>query len=280
MLWGTAMGNIVVNEYFNSNTTATGGTKFNRREYIEFAITQPMSAAELAALTFGDSNSSTTTLQGVFKFDEATLTNVLLGANLTEFLTGTLIVVKGNNLGAQNLTYNPLSTNLANHDAWSLELLPGQGARDHSENLINSDINISNSRDVVWISTDNPPSNSSDTSGFIDAMGHGTGQGVIGQNVIAEFGANHILNSALNSNRAVSNIGDATVVLAQSNNATRATPNAGANAAWIASMRSSNFALVPEPGRSTLLFLGLSLLLLNRRRRNPLTFVSTPLEKP
>ena len=58
---------IVVNEYKNSSGSSLGGAKMITDEYIEFVLTEDMTVAQLAALTFGDSNDATATLQGVFQ---------------------------------------------------------------------------------------------------------------------------------------------------------------------------------------------------------------------
>jgi hypothetical protein len=140
---------LLVNEYRNSNGAQSFGTKMAADEYIEFVVGEQSTAAQLAALTFGDTNDGTSQLRSVFQFDQATLEQALLSAGRTDFLPGTIIVVKGASLGAQDLGYNPLSTNQGDSDAWSIQLVAGQGAVDHSEVLINGTLSIGNGGDVV-----------------------------------------------------------------------------------------------------------------------------------
>ena len=100
---------IMVNEYYNGSGTVGPGTKMVRDEYIEFVIVQESTASSLASLTFGDSNDATSQLQGVFRFDQSTLQQALDNAHLSAFLPGTMLVVKGIDLGPQSLAYDPLN---------------------------------------------------------------------------------------------------------------------------------------------------------------------------
>lgn len=68
-------------------------------EFIEFLITTPTTASELASLTFGDTNNATSRISSAFAFNLSTLNGVLSSAGLTEFQPGSLIVVKGAGLG-------------------------------------------------------------------------------------------------------------------------------------------------------------------------------------
>ncbi|MBL9134120.1 MAG: hypothetical protein JNG86_23100 [Verrucomicrobiaceae bacterium] len=253
---------IMVNEYRNGSSTAGPGTKMVRDEFIEFIITENTSAASLAALTFGDSNDATSMLQGVFRFDQGTLDTALANAGLGEFLPGTLIVVKGINLGAQSLAYDPLN------GGWSLELVAGQGARDHSETLINGNINFGNNGEVVWVSSSNPPARNSDTSGFIHAIGHDNNPGLIANTVAAAFGSENILLSTVTTGRSVANVGDSTESLAVTTTATMGATNGGSNSTWVEGLRTSALSVTsaPEPGRASLFMLAL-FALQNRRVR-------------
>jgi len=253
---------IVVNEYKNSNGSALGGAKMITDEYIEFVLTADMTVAQLAALTFGDSNDTTSTLQGVFQFDSATLTSALAPSGLSAFKAGTIIVVKGNALGSQNLSYDPLG-NPTSEDAWNLELVAGLGAKDHPETTINGDINIAIGGDVVWIASGLPTS-STDTSKFISAIGHDTNPGAIANAVISNFGAGNILSSTVGAPKAVYNTAGDIVSLTSSTTGSMGTMNGGANSTWINSIRSTSLA--PEPSRTLLLFAGAQALLLRRRR--------------
>lgn len=256
---------IVVNEYKNSNSSDLGGTKMITDEYIEFVLTSDMTVAQLAALTFGDSNETTSTLQGVFQLDAATLTSALAPSGLSAFKAGTIIVVKGNALGSQNLSYDPFG-NPTSEDAWNLELVAGLGAKDHPETTINGDINIAINGDVLWIAS-GLPSSSTDTSKIISAIGHDTNPGAIANAVISKFGANNILSSTVGASKAVYNTAGDIVSLTSSTSGSMGTMNGGANSAWINSIRATSLA--PEPSRALLLLAGGQALLLRRRRPDP-----------
>lgn len=253
----------MVNEYRNGSSTVGPGTKMVRDEYIEFVITENTSAASLASLTFGDSNDATSMLQSVFRFDQATLDQALANANLTQFLPGTLIVVKGINLGAQQLNYDPLN------GGWAIELVAGQGARDHSETLINGNINFGNNGDVVWISSTQPTRNS-DTSGFIHAIGHDNAPGAIATTVAAAFGSENILASTITTGRSVANVGGEMESLVSTTTATMGQLNGGANSLWIDGLRTGALPQVlptPEPGRAMLSMAGIGAVMLRRHRK-------------
>ncbi len=251
----------MINEYRNGSGAVGAGTKMARDEYIEFVITEKTSAASLAALTFGDSNDGTSMLQGVFRFDQATLELALTNASLTEFLPGTFLVVKGNTLGAQSLTYAPTSGD------WGIELVAGQGARDHSETLVNGNISIGNNGDVVWISSDSPPTRNSDTSSLIHAIGHDNNPGLIANTVAGLFGAENILRSTVATGRSISNVGGSTESLQSSTTGTMGTANGGANSTWLSGLRVIGLTTVPEPGRMALLFIGITALSFRRHRK-------------
>lgn len=250
----------MINEYGNGNGTVAPGTKMSRNEFIEFVIVEKTSSAALSAMTFGDSNDATSMLQGVFSFDQATLDSVLSGASLSEFLPGTIIVVKGSSLGAQELGYNPFDDTA---DAWKIELVAGQGAKDHVGTLINGNISIGNAGDVVWLSTSNPPSRNTDTSGFVHAIGHDDNPGLIANNVAAAFGAENILRSTATSGVSIANMGNTTESLVATTSSTMGTTNGGANSIWLDGVRAS---AIPEPRRTLLFAVGL-LLSLTRRYR-------------
>lgn len=256
----------MVNEY----RVATGGPVTNRMantEFIEFMLTTDATAADLAALTFGTTTHQTNTLISVFEFDQTTLDNVLTSAGRTTFAAGTMIVVKGTGLGAQNLTYDPNSTNISNADAWSIELVAGQGATDHPENVINGDLDMDRRGTVVWVSTDDPPSNNIDTSGFIAAVGHDDNPGTIADAIIAQFGASNILNTAFGAGaRSVVNTGTGgAVTLGSTTTATMGQANDATQQAWIEN--SLRAAAVPEPSRALLSLVTLLMMTVRRRRR-------------
>ncbi len=260
---------IKVNEFYNGTGAVSPGTKMASDEYIEFVIVDKTTAAELAGLTFGDTNDTTSKLSGVFQFDQATLEAALKGSGLDAFQAGTIIVVKGAGLGAQNLSYNPLADNLSNSDAWSIELVAGQGAKDSAETKINGNINAGTGGDVVWVSSSSPPKNNTDTSGFIHAIGYDSAPGKIAKEVIADFGAENILKSSLTVGQILSNTGSDNESLALGTKGTMGTSNGGANDTWlIGGLRTSAaLSLVPEPGRVALLALG-GIVFLHRRRRS------------
>jgi hypothetical protein len=252
---------IMINEYRNGSGSVGPGTKMVRDEYIEFVITEETSAASLAALTFGDSNDATSMLQGVFSFDQTVLNQALSNAQLTKFLPGTLLVVKGMALGSQNLNYDPLN------GGWSIELVAGQGARDHSETLINGSISIGNNGDVVWISTSSPPTRNSDTSGFIHAIGHDNAPGLVANTVAAAFGSENILSAAIATGRSIANVGDTTESLAATTTGTMGSANGGQNSLWINGLRTLGVTSVPEPGRGMFLAAAFGSLICRRHRQ-------------
>ncbi len=253
----------MVNEYRNTGGSVGPGTKMVRDEYIEFVITESTTSASLAALTFGDSNDATSMLQGVFRFDQATLDQALTNAGLSAFLPGTLIVVKGVNLGAQSLAYDPLN------GGWSFELVAGQGARDHSETLVNGNLNIGNNGDVVWISSSHPPARNSDTNGFIHAIGHDNTPGAIATTVAAAFGSENILAATITTGRSIANIGNTTESLVSTTTSTMGQLNGGLNTTWIEGLRGSSpeVTAVPEPSRTLMTMIGLMALQSQRSRR-------------
>ena len=258
---------IVVNEYYNGNGSVLGSSKFSQNDFVEFAITQPMSASSLSALTFGDANANSTMMQGVFSFNQATLEGVLSSAHLTEFLPGTLIVVKGAGLGAQKLNYNPLSLSSS---AWSIELVAGQGARDNPEKKINGNFSINTSSDVVWISQSAPPVNNTDTSSLISAIGHGSTTGNIARAAISDFGAASILSGPITSGHAVANVGGVSVSLAQTA-PSLGQSNSPENAQWLQNLRvPSLITATPEPSRSVMLMIGLMALVSRRAKTSSL----------
>jgi hypothetical protein len=252
---------IMVNEYRNGSGSTGPGTKMAREEYIEFVITEETTSASLAALTFGDSNDATSMLQGVFSFDKTALDQALGNAGLTEFLAGTLLVVKGINLGTQNLGYDPLNGN------WSIELVAGQGARDHSESLINGSISIGNNGDVVWVSTSSPPTRNSDTSGMVHAIGHENAPGLIANTVAAAFGSENVLNAIIATGRSIANVGDTTESLQVTTTGTMGQANGGTNSTWIAGLRGEGLVAAPEPVRAIFLGFGLTTLIFQRHRK-------------
>lgn len=251
----------MVNEYYNGSASVGVSTKMARDEYIEFVITEKTSAASLAALTFGDTNDATSQLQGVFKFDQATLDQALTIAGIQQFLPGTILVVKGADLGPQQLGYSPENGN------WSIELTAGQGAVDHSERLINGNITIGNNGDVVWISSSNPPTRNSDVSGLIHAIGHDNAPGLIATTVATAFGTENILNSTISTGRSVSNIGSKTETLQSTVGGTRGVANGGANSLWINGLRGTNITAVPEPSRGMFVLLGVLIMTGQRWRK-------------
>ena len=262
---GGAVG-IMVNEY----RAATGGpvtAQMANNDFIEFVLTEDATSADLAALTFGNTTHQTNTIISVFQFDQATLDGVLATSGRSTFAAGSIIVVKGAGLGGQNLTYDPQTTNIGTADAWSIELVAGQGAMDHSENVINGVLDIDRRGTVVWVSTDNPPSNNIDTSGFIAAIGHDDNPGTIANAVVSQFGAGNILNASFGAGtRMVQNTGNGTVSLASSTTASMGSANSVANQTWIEN--SLRAFIVPEPSRALLTLISISMTLLRRRRRD------------
>ncbi len=255
--------NVMINEFQNANGQMDASSKMARDEFIEFVIVEATSAAELASMTFGDSNSGTSRLRSVFSFDQATLDLALAGSSLTQFLPGTIIVVKGTALGAQELGYDPYSNTT---DSWKIELVAGQGAKDHPSTQIDGSFSLDNNGDVVWISSTLPTSNT-DTSGFIHALGYDNAPGVIAASVASVFGSGNILNAKLNNNTAVSNVGGQSVSLVTSTSGSMGVANSTANATWLTNTR---LLAIPEPHRAVLIIIG-ALCGIVRRHRRPLS---------
>ncbi len=251
---------IMVNEYYNGSGTVGPGTKMVKDEFIEFVITEPTTASSLASLTFGDSNDATSQLGGVFHFDQSTLQQALNNAHLSAFLPGTMLVVAGTDLGAQNLGYDPLNGN------WGIQLVAGQGALDAPETKINGNISIGNKGDTVWISSTTPTRNS-DTSGFISAIGHATAPGLIATTVASVFGPQNILPTTIPTGTAVANVGDTTVSLVATTTPTMGAANGGQNSMWIDGLRFVGLVSAPEPSRSMLLLGSVGVFILRRQRQ-------------
>ena len=258
---------LYVNEYSNVSS-GLSLSKMSAGEYVEFVVGERATASQLAALTFGDTNDATSMLRSVFRFDEATLVQALGGGGQTEFLPGTIIVVKGALLGAQDLSYSPTQFNTGNTDAWKIELVAGQGARDHSETLINGTLAVGNSGDVLWVSSSNPPTNNTDTSGLIHAIGHSTSPGTIAQAVNTTLGSGLIWTGGnLNNGRSLANVGTADAPQVASTTGSRGAANSAANGAWLTTLRDDSFIVtVPEPSRVLLLAVGGWALILRRER--------------
>jgi len=261
-----ADGGLVINEYHNGKGTVSTSSRMVSDEYIEFAITKNMTSDALSALTFGDSNSATSALQSVFKFDKVTLDSALECAGRKDFLAGTLFVVKGNDLGSQNLSYNPQANNITNNDLWSIELVAGLGAVNAASKLISGSINIANKGDIIWVSSGNPPANNVDIAGVTDAIGHTTESGYIAKQVVAGMGSAHLLNAEVNTGSSVINSGGQNVNLTTTTVSTLAAPNGDTNTLWINGMRAANFDVAPEPSRFLLLIVGSLACLLRRTR--------------
>ena len=253
---------IMVSEYKNAADNGTITNKMAADEYIEFVLTENTSASTLASLTFGSANPATSALQGVFGFDLTTLNNVLTSSGQSQFLKGTIIVVKGGNLGAENLTYAPTVANASNHDAWSIELTAGFGARDHSETTVDGTLSVDGAGGVIWISS-TVPANATDTSGFIDAIGHDNAPGAIANAVSTKFGSGHILLANIGAPKTVYNTADSVTALTSDINGSMGAPNGGTNTTWVVNtLRGA----VPEPSRALLCIAGLLVALFNRRR--------------
>ncbi|MGV3660984.1 MAG: hypothetical protein ACO1TE_12420 [Prosthecobacter sp.] len=251
---------IMVNEYYNGSGTVAPGTKMARDEFIEFVIVEETSAATLAGMTFGDSNDATSQLSSVFQFDLSTLQQVLADANLKAFLPGSLIVVKGADLGAQSLGYDPVN------GSWAIQIVAGQGAVDAPETRINGSVSLGNNGDTVWISSSTPARNS-DTSGIVHAIGHDNAPGLVANTVASAFGSENILPSTVPTGTSVANVGNTTEALIATQTPTLGQANGGDNSLWISNLRGESPAAAPEPGRGMFLLLGSASFILRRKRK-------------
>ena len=257
---------------FRVGTGSAVSSKMANDEFIEFVLTTDATASELASLTFGDTDHQTSRINSIFSFDQTTLDLVLTNAGKTSFLTGTLIVVKGAGLGSQNLSYNPVSSNTSNGDAWSIELVAGQGARDHPETAVEGVFNLDRRGGIVWVSTDNPPVDRIDTSSFISAIGYDDKPGAVADAVVSQFGAGSILGESFTGARVVQNVGDSSVSLAAGTTATLGAPNTTANALFVEG--NLRFTSVPEPGRVGLVIFAVTAGIWRRRRRPTVSAVA------
>jgi hypothetical protein len=201
------------------------------------------------------------------------LNQALLSAGRSDFLPGTIIVVKGAGLGGQQLGYNPLITNVTDDAAWGIQLVAGQGAKDHSETLINGTLMIGNSGELVWVSQDSPPVNNTDASSLVSALGHGSSSGAVAAAAVTAFGSGVIYTGAVASGTAVRNTGTVASPVADiSTTGSMAQVNGGANTLSIHSLRANGFvtaSATPEPSRTLLLATGAVIWLLRRNRRAP-----------
>lgn len=258
----------MVNEFNVGTGAIVAGTKMSSNEYIEFVITQTTTAAQLASLTFGDTNNGTSRLNAAFTFDLATLNTALSGSGVSAFQAGTIIVVKGAGLGTQNLTYNPTATNMSNSDAWSIELVAGQGAVDSVSTIVNGNLGSGSTGEVIWVSSHTPTS-TTDTSGLISALGYDNAPGTIANAAIAKFGSSSVLRTTVPGGDAVSNTGGSTPTATASTTGTMGIANNAANSTWIMTTlrANSDVALAPEPARASLLMIGMGALLGRRRRK-------------
>ena len=236
-------------------------------EYIEFVITQSTTAAQLASMTFGDTNSSTSQLQSAFQFNLGALQTALAGSGLSAFVPGTVIVVKGAGLGSQDLSYDPTASNVGNAGAWNIELVAGQGAVKASGGPVTGNFAPNTNGDVVWISSKSPTSKI-DTSGIVSAIGYDNSPGNIASSVISQLGSGNILRTTVASGSSISNVGGATTSLVASSTGTMGVANGGVNGTFVSGLQQqSALALAPEPGRMGLLGFGAIVALARRRRK-------------
>jgi len=256
---------IMVNEYKNTGGSADS-TKMVIDEYIEFVLTQNLTAAELAGFVFGDSNTSTSSLVSAFQFDLTTLTGILTTAGRSDFLAGTIIVVKGTALGPEDLSYNPNAGNIADDAAWNIQLVAGLGAKDHPSTSINGNLDIAGTGDVIWVASSLPTS-TTDTSGFIHALGHDTSPGAIGTAVTTQFGTDSLLSSSITSSQSVYNTAGALVSLTNSTSGTMGTVNTPDNSTWIQNQLRLTAVGVPEPSRAILVLVALAAMTTRRTRK-------------
>lgn len=257
----------MVNEFNVGSGTVAPGTKMARDEYIEFLIVEPTTAAQLASMTFGDSNASTSRLQSAFQFDQATLQTALAGSGLTAFQPGSIIVVKGAGLGAQDLDYHPMSGNTGDADAWSIQLVAGQGAKDSPNTKVDGNYDAASAGDVMWISSKSPTSNT-DTSGIISAIGFDSSPGLVASNVISTEGSGSILRTTVANGSAISNVGGSTESLVVGATGSMGVANGGTNSTFITGLRdTAALSLTPEPSRTSLIGAGMMFLLSRRQRK-------------
>ena len=256
---------IMVNEYKNNNGSPDA-SKMTTDEYVEFVLTENLTATELSSFVFGDSNSTTSTLVSAFQFDYTTLTSILSAAGRSDFLAGTIIVVKGSGLGSEDWSYNPNLTNVDDDTAWNIELVAGLGAKDHASTLINGNLDIAGQGDVIWIAS-TVPSSPTDTTSIIHAIGHDNSAGAIGDAVISQFGTGNLLIANIGAPKSVYNTAGAIVSLTDSTGGTMGLSNGGGNSTWIQNELRLTALGVPEPSRAILTLVALAAMTTRRTRK-------------
>ncbi len=237
---------LIINEVFNGSNTS--------REWIEFLVTTDITLGALDSIWFGDTNSSTSTIDKKGRFVSSEIISNFSYFNSTSDIVraGTIIVVGGNDI-TSDFSYNPDSSDAGNNDIWNFTLSDGIGYTG------NRPVNLGSSSDTVWISSAQP-SNNTDTSNFISAISYLNSTSATGGGTIADFvsfqaaldpafqtvhrGSGGGYDGNLSTNRSLSNLGDVDINFASSEGSgSLGNPNGSFNSTYISSLRA-----VPEPG--------------------------------
>ena len=243
---GNADASLIINEIGYRNS--------GNQQWIEFLVTTDITLGALDSIWFGDANSDTSQIQNSSRFNSTEILNNFSFFTSTSDIikAGTLIVV-GNEGVSTDFTYNPDLTNPSNFQSWNLTLANGIGF-----NSSNTVVTLSNSSDVVWISSGQPVG-STDTSNFISAVAYlnansATGGGFIADYVTAQSATNSAFQTihtgsgggydgSLGNNRSLANRSGTGINFGDSEGAqSRGTSNGGANTVYIQSLQA-----VPEP---------------------------------
>jgi hypothetical protein len=133
---------LIVNEVFRGAPAAVASTEpWHPDDAVEFLLTQDLTAAELMAYTFGDSDAATAAKTTAWRFQN-------LESLAPTFRAGTLITVAGPG-AAQDLSYSPVQG--ANEDQWNLQLTAGGGHVALVERASSATFTIDASNDAVWV---------------------------------------------------------------------------------------------------------------------------------
>ena len=133
---------LIVNEVYRGATAAPASTEpWHGDDAVEFLLTQDLTAAELMAYTFGDSDQSTAAKTTAWRFEN-------LETIAPTFRAGTLITVRGAS-HPQDLSYTPVQG--ANEDQWNLQFSAGGGHVVLAERAPEATFALDSLNEVVWV---------------------------------------------------------------------------------------------------------------------------------
>ncbi len=262
---------LIVNEVVNTNSS--------NQEWIEFLVTTDITLGALDSIWFGDTNSTTSTIDNSSRFDSTEIINNFAYFTSTSDIVraGTIIVVGGTQI-ATDFTYNPSSNNPGDNGSWNFTLANGLGFN------TTRPVNLSSTSDAIWISSGQPAGNT-DTSKFISALAYLNSTSATGGGAVADFittksstdpafqtvhkGTGGGYDGNLANNRTLSNLSGPSINFGNSESVgSRGIPNGGANTTYIESLRA-----VPEPRAMVplALFIAGGIFFLRKKSRSPAT---------